>query len=56
MRDRAADRAAVPDLRVADLPGGVREQRHLAGQKFGVLTSWCLVSAPIATWEPWSVT
>jgi hypothetical protein len=28
--DRTADRAAVPDLRVADLPGRVREQRQLA--------------------------
>ena len=32
---RAADRAAVPDLRVADLAGGVREQRQLAGQHVG---------------------
>jgi len=37
VRDRAADRAAVPDLRVTDLPGGVGEQRHLATEKFGIL-------------------
>ena len=29
VRERAADRAAVPDLRVADLRGGVREDRRL---------------------------
>jgi hypothetical protein len=27
----------VPDLRVADLAGGVREQRHLTSEQFGVL-------------------
>ncbi len=37
VRDRAADGAAVPDLRVADLAGRVREQRHLAGQQFGMV-------------------
>src|ERR1700758_676316 len=36
-RDRAADRPAVPDLRVTDLPGRVREQGYLAGQDVGVL-------------------
>ena len=45
VRDRAADRAPVPDLRVADLARGVREQREL-GRSAGsdVATSWCLVS------------
>ena len=56
VRDRAADRAPVPDLRVADLARGVREQRHLTGEQFKWWTSWCLVSAPIATCEPRSVT
>jgi hypothetical protein len=37
VRDRAADGAAVPDLRVADLTGRVRQQRHLAGQQFGLI-------------------
>jgi hypothetical protein len=37
VRDRAADRAPVPDLRVTDLPRRVREQRHFAGQDVGVL-------------------
>ena len=32
---RTADRAAVADLRVADLPGGVGEQRQFAGQQAG---------------------
>ncbi len=36
MRDRAADGAAVPDLRVTDLAGRVREQRHLTAEEFGV--------------------
>jgi len=37
VRDRAADRAAVPDLGIADLACRVREQRQLAGQQGGVL-------------------
>ena len=37
VRDRAADRTAVPDLRVTDLPGGVGEQRYLAAEKLGML-------------------
>jgi hypothetical protein len=37
VRDRAADRAAVPDLRVADLAGRVGEQRHRRCEQLGVL-------------------
>ena len=37
VRQRAADRAAVPDLRVADLAGRVRQQRDGLGQQRGVL-------------------
>jgi hypothetical protein len=37
VRDRAADRATVPDLGVADLAGRVREQRHLTAEQPGVL-------------------
>ncbi len=37
VRDRAADGAAVPDLRVADLARRVREQRHLTGQQRGAV-------------------
>ena len=33
VRERAADRAAVPDLRIADLAGGVGQQRQFAGQQ-----------------------
>ena len=36
VRQRAADRAPVPDLRVADLAGRVGEQRQLARQQAGV--------------------
>ena len=35
--DRAADRAAVAHLRVADVAGGVRQQRHVLGEHVGVL-------------------
>jgi len=37
VRDRAADRAPVPDLRVTDPAGRVGQQRDLAGQQAGVL-------------------
>ncbi len=37
VRDRAADRAAVPDLRIPDLARRVGEQRHLAAEQFGML-------------------
>ena len=37
VRQRPADRAPVPDLRVADLARGVREQRQGPGQHVGVL-------------------
>ncbi len=37
VRDRAADRAPVPDLRVADPARRVREQWHLAAQQRGML-------------------
>ena len=33
--DRAADRAAVAHLRVADLAGGVLQQRHVLGEQVG---------------------
>ena len=36
VHQRAADRAAVADLRVADLAGGVGEQRQLAAEQAGV--------------------
>ena len=37
VRERAAQRAAVAHLRVADLVRGVREQRHLRVQELGGL-------------------
>ena len=51
--DRAADGAAVAHLRVADLAGGVGEQRDLlrrAGRS--ISRSRWRVSAPMATWSP----
>ena len=57
VRERAADRAAVADLRVADL----RRRRapaagRSAAEQLGVSTSWWRVSAPIAMWSPSSRT
>ena len=49
---RAADRAAVAHLRVADLAGRVGQQRHLAWSRSDVSTSRWRVSAPMATWSP----
>jgi hypothetical protein len=37
VRDRAADGAAVAHLRVADLPGRLCQQRHLAREQPGCL-------------------
>jgi hypothetical protein len=37
VRDRPADRAPVTHLRVADMAGGVRQQRHVLVQQIGGL-------------------
>ncbi len=48
---RAADRAPVADLGVADEAGHVGQDRHL-GQHVAVSTSRWRVRAPMATWSP----
>ncbi len=57
VRDRAADRPAVPNLRVADLARGRRTRSGSApGAAGDAATSLCLVRAPIAIASPSSRT